>query len=207
MATKATNKGNKNTEVIVGSAAIKLESAVKSILGAAQEVSNLDNRAAECTLKVSDLEDKIGSLESELKNQKAQNKFELDLQFKADKKSFVDVWMNENNMVYLPSIDLEDLKTKLSEATQEVNQTVSKAVNAATGALNKSHESDLKIRGLEYTTKEATNIATIDQLRSEVAIWKQQAEQWQKALDSERAARIETSKNSTVSQTFTGGGK
>lgn len=204
-ATISSKKGNKNTEIILGSAAIKLEAAVKSILGAAQEVSSLDSRAAECTLKVSDLEDQIGGLQSELSNQKAQNKFELDLQFKADKKSFAEMWLLENNMTYLPSNDLQDLKNKLAKATSEVSQTVNAAVGAATSSLNTKHEAELKMKGLEYQTSEATNLATISQLKAEVEIWKGQAASWQKALDAERTAGVERSKSGAIGTLNLGG--
>lgn len=201
----SSKKGNKNTEVIVGSAAIKLEAAVKSLLGAVQEVSSLDDKAAECTLKVSDLQDQIGGLQNQLANQKAQNEFELDLQYKADKRLFSEIWLNENNMTSIPSSDLQDLKNRLSKATMEVSQAVNSAVGAATTNLNNKHESELKMKDLEYKTSEATNLATISQLKAEVAIWKEQATSWQKALDSERSAGVERSKAGAIGTLNLGG--
>lgn len=201
------SKGNKNTEVILGSAALKIESAVKALLGATDEVSKIEARASECTLEVTNLEDQIGGLKQQLANDKNQNKLELELQYKADQRAFSEAWLRENSYSHLPTSELNDLKNRLSKATQEVDQTVSKAVGAVTGTMKAQHEAELKMKELEYKTNEATNIATLNQLRGEVAMWKQQAEQWQKALDSERQARIETSKNSAVTQNFGSNGK
>lgn len=204
MSTK-TNKGNKTTEIILGSAALKLEAAVKAISGAVEEVAKLDQKAGECTLTVSNLEDKIGGLKQDLANQQAQNKLELELQYKADQRSFAETWLSANNYAYLPSSELQDLKTKLVRATTEVDQTVAKAVASATGAMTTRFESEQKIKEMEYKTSEATNLATIQQLRSEVAVWKNQAEQWQKALDAERQAGVERQKASAIGTLNLGG--
>ena len=205
--TATKNKGNKNTEVILGSAALKLESAVKAILGATEEVGKIEARASECTLEVTNLEDQIGGLKQQLANDKNQNKLELELQYKADQRSFAQNWLQENGYSYLPSSELNNLKNDLAKATRDVDATVSKAVNSATSALNSAHESALKIKEMEYKTSEATNLATMKQLTSEVAMWKGQAEQWQKQLEAERAARVEASKNSAVSLNLGNNGK
>jgi predicted nucleic acid-binding Zn-ribbon protein len=204
---KTVSKGNKTTEVILGSAALKLESAVKALLGATEEVSKIEARASECTLEVTNLEDQIGGLKQQLVNDKNQNKLDLELQYKADQRSFATTWLQENSYTFLPAQELQDLKNKLSKATMEVDQTVNKAVSAATSALTSKHETELKMKDMEYKTSEATNLATIKQLQAEVAVWKNQAEQWQKALDNERQASISRAQASSITQNIGGNGK
>lgn len=191
-------KGNKTTELIIGSAAAKVEAAVKSLLNVAPEVAKLQTTINQSTLEVVNLEDKIGSLKQDYANKVAQNKIEIEQQFKADEKAFVDNWMRSNGMTCLPAADLSRMKTDLTEATQNVQETVNKAVNAATSAMKKDHDNATAMAKLEFEKKEADNKASIVQLTDKVEFLEEQVSYWKQALEEERKAGVERAKASSI---------
>jgi hypothetical protein len=196
--TKKVKAGNKTTEVIIGASASKLAVASKSIIAAVEELQKLEEVAATNSLKVVNLEDQIGSLQQELKNQKEQNKIELKNQYDIDRKSFVSAYLTENGFVMIEATNLTQLKTELETRNKEFNADVQKQVAIATSTQKKEFEATQKIAELEYEKKEANNIAELKQLQSEIKMWKDQAESWKDALAAERAAGVERSKASAV---------
>lgn len=191
-------KGNKTTEIIVGAAAMKLEGAVKGILAAVDEVTKLEVKAQETTLKVVDLEDKVGGLEQDLQNKIAQNKIEIKNQYETDKETFVSEYLHENNMTMVETPEFDRLSTLVRDAAQNEAAAVSKAVNAATGALKSAHESEKKVMELEYKTKEANNIAEMQQLKNQAKFMEEQVAHWKGALDDERKAGVERAKAASI---------
>ncbi len=199
--------GNKTTEIIVGAAASKLEYAVKGIQSAVIEVANLENKVGDYTLKIVNLEDQIGGLKQDLDNQKAQNKLELEISFKSDRASFVDIWLQENKFVTISQVELDKMKTDLNNATQNLKANIQEAVSAATSSMKSTHENEKKVLDLEYKTKEANNLAKIEQLESKVTFLSEQCEMWKDALEAERRAGIERSKYGAINTLNVGNGQ
>lgn len=191
-------KGNKTTELIIGAAAAKVEAAVKSLMNVAPEVEKLQTTIHQSTLEVVNLEDKIGGLKQDYQNKVAQNKIEIEQQFTADQKSFVDTWMKNNGMTCLPANDLNKMRTDLTEATQNVDKTVASAVNAATSAMKKDHDNATAMAKLEFEKKEADNKAAITQLTEKVKFLEEQVGYWKEALEEERKAGVERAKASSI---------
>lgn len=194
----AKKTGNKTTELIVGAAAQKLTGVLKGINEAISEVNKLDERAAECSLKVVDLEDKIGGLDQELVNKAAQNKIELKNQFETDKRSFVDQWLTENSMISISEDELDGWKTRATNAETKMEETVKKEVAIATNSLKSHFEAEKKVLDLEYKTKEANNIAEMNQLKAQNKFLEEQINHWKTALDEERKAGVERAKASSI---------
>ena len=189
-------KGNKTTEIIVGAAANKLSTAVKGLNSAIEEVGKLEVKAQDYTLQISDLEDKIGGLKQDLQNKVAQNKIELQQQYDTDKKAFAVKWLTENDMIFILNDELTKLKESLVEAQMNVEEKVSKAVGAATGALKSDYVNQLKLTTLEHEKKEADNSAKITQQESQIKFLNEQVVMWKTALEDERRASVERAKAS-----------
>lgn len=192
--TSPKNKGNKNTEIIVGTAAVKLSQAVKAITEAVIQVSHLDEKMQEGTLKVTDLEDKIGSLKQEFENRATQNKIDLQLQFDADKEGFAMTYLMSKSKVALPLTELNELEAKLETAIRDKDKEVSKAVGIATGKMESDHKNEIALKDLNYQMKEANNLAELAQCRKECTFLEGQVTHWQKALEAERLAGVERAK-------------
>lgn len=203
---KAAKKvGNKTTEIIVGTAALKLGSALTNLSSAMTEVAKLGDTAQEMTLKVSDLEDKIGGLQQDLKNKTEQNKIELKNQYEADKKAYVDGWCKENGVVVVVENDYKTLQTDLVTATQKVEETVKKEVAKAVAIETAKAANDLKIAKLEAEKTQASNVAEIAQLKNQIAFMEKTNKMLEDSLTEERKASIERAKASAISTLNIGG--
>jgi hypothetical protein len=201
----APKKGTKTTELIIGAAANKLSTAVLQMNTAIGEVTKLQQLAQDNTIIIVDLEDKIGALKQELENQMAQNKLNLELAFKSNKALFAAEWMSENNLASISTFELHNLKVDLENATSKMEDTVKREVGIITSRMKSEHENEKKVLMLEHEKKEANNLAELNQLRTQVTMWKEQADMWQKALDAERQAGIERAKASSIGTLNIGG--
>jgi molecular chaperone GrpE (heat shock protein) len=190
--------GNKTTEIIVGTAVSKLTTVVKGINDAVQEVNKLETRIQDGTLKVTDLEDKIGGLEQDFKNKVAQSKIELEQAYTANRESFVGQFLAEKKMAMIPSKELGDLQLKLEEATSKVEDAVSKAVGIATGTMKSAHANEIKIANLEHEKKEANNMAEITQLKAQNKFLEDQVSHWKNMLDAQVKAETERAKYGAI---------
>lgn len=177
--------GNKTTELIIGTAASRMGTAIKTLLTVVPEIEKLDQTILNSTLKVTALEDQIGGLELDLKNKTAQNKIELQQSYDTDRKTFIDKWLKENDFELIVPKDLQDLKTNLAIATDKVDETVQKAVHAATNSLKQQHINDMKIKDLELEKKEAANTAELAQLKSQNKFLEEQVTHWKNMLTSQ----------------------
>lgn len=196
--TKAPVKGNKTTEIVLGSAAMKLSSAVTAVLAAVEVVKGLDEKAQDSTLLVTNLEDKIGGLEQDYKNKVAQSKIELQQAYESDKESFVDLYLKQKNLQTINSTELEELNNKVTKFDQILADTVSKEVGKAVGIEKSNSASALKVATLEFTAKEAQNTAEITQLKNQVTFMTEQVTMWKTALEDERKAGVERAKAGSI---------
>src|ERR1044072_3651260 len=196
--------GNKTTELIIGSAASKLQTAVNGLNTAILEVSKLETRAHEGTLKITDLEDKIGGLQQDLKNKEAQNKIDLQLSYDSDRKAFVDKWMQENGMTAIKLTDLQNLNSELTQIKDKFDSNVKAEVAKAEAIAKAKHEQESKIKDLEHTSKEAENKAKISQLEDKVSFLEEQVNSWKDALNAERTASVERAKASQIQNLHVG---
>lgn len=189
----------RNTEIVLGSAAVKIAAGVKSLNEAVSLVNTLEQKAQDQTLIVVNLEDKIGGLEQDLKNKIAQNKIELDQAFTADQKSFVEKWMKENNMTCILVTDLNKLRTDLTAATTDVDKQIAKAVAIAENSLKAAHLNEMKIKELELSNKEANNTAKIAQLEAQNTFLQEQIDSYKEMLETQMKNETERAKYGQIS--------
>lgn len=197
--------GNKTTEIIIGTAATKLTAGLSSFSSVIDTINKLPEVVGEYTLKVTDLEDKIGGLDQEFKNKVAQNQIEIKQAFERDKESFVSGWLQSKGLETISSTEA----TQLREAVANADANLEAAVKAAEGratAIEKSNSANaLKIANLEHEKKEADNTATIKQLQQQNQFLEQQMKNLQSLLDSQMKNETERAKYAQISTLNIGG--
>lgn len=190
--------GNKNTEIIVGSAAAKLAQGVKFFNEVKDVIPKLEDQIEEKVLKITDLENRIEDLNQDLNNKKAQNKFELELAYKTDKKALAQQYLNENSLIEISEEEYVDLETKYSTLKAEFDKEVSAATGKLKGILNAEFDNKVKVAELEYRAKEADNVASLKQKDTEIQSLKEQIKSLQKMIEDNRAAEVERAKASSI---------
>ncbi len=195
---KSVSKGNKTTEIIVGAAVAKLTGAIVSLNTVVAEVGKLEQKASDGILKVSDLEDKIGGLEQDLKNKTAQSKIELEQAYNSNKENFVGQYLAEKKLTAVDSMEYGQLQVKLEEATKNVADTVKAEVGKAVGIEQNNSKNALAIQKLEFEKVQAQSTAQLSQSASQITFLEAQVKMWKDALDAERAAGVERAKASSI---------
>lgn len=197
-------KGTAKTEAIIGTAATKLAAAVKSITEAASTAVQLEGQLTDYNLKVSDLEGKIGSLETEYSQKKAEKEFQLGLDYKTDRQKFAEAFLKENNMVAIVVEEDTKLRTEFNALKSEFDQKVNAEIGKARGIMENQYKNQVALNEAEYKAKEAQNLATINQLKAQLEFSEKQAELWKTSLDEERKAGVERAKASAIGQLTVG---
>lgn len=198
-------KGNKTTEIIIGAGAAKLATAVAALSTVVEVINRLPETVQENVLKVTDLEDKIGALKQDLENKTAQNKIELQQSYDADRKTFVDKWLNEESMVAVDSSEYREMEEKLEKVEETLNRTVTTEVAKAVNIEKNNSAGALRILQLEHEKKEAANVAEIAQLKNQNKFLEEQMGFWKTALDEERKAGTERAKAASINTLNVGG--
>lgn len=198
-------KGNKTTEIVIGSGAAKLQSAVNSLLGVVEVINQLPAKAQENLLLVSDLEDKIGGLKTDLANNIAQNKIELQQAYDRDTQTFVDQFLKENALVTISSEEVRNLRENVQNAAAHLETAVKAAEARATGIEKSNSANELKIQKLEHEKKEAANQAEIAQLKQQNAFLETQMKNLQTMMETQMKNETERAKYGQISTLNVGG--
>lgn len=205
--TAAAKKGNKTTELVVGAAASRIENAVKALLSVSPEIGKLTVIAQESTLKVADLEDKIGGLKQDYENKSAQAKIELQQAYDSNREAFAQKWLAEKGLISIARLDLASLEGDLADATQKVDEKVAKAVGAATSSMKKDHEQALAISKLEMEKLQASNAAEIVQLKNQNTFLVDQVNHWKTMLETQQKNETERAKYGQIGTMNVGTGQ
>lgn len=200
-----TVKGNKTTEVVVGTAANKLAQALTGITTAVDSLKDFQEKIDQNTLKIVEQEDRMLNLEQDLKNKVAQNKIELNIQYQTDKKVFIDNYLQSEGLVAVSADTLTNLQTKLQKTIDEVEQSIKSEVGKAVGIERAKSTSDLKVAELEHKNALVANQSEIAQLKSQNSFLMEQVESWRNQLNSERSAATERAKASSIGSVNIGG--
>lgn len=197
-AKKATVKGNKQTEVVIGQAAAKLAAGVKAFKDASEVVTKLEERVNTATLEATNLETKISDLKQDFDNKANQQKIELQQQYETNRLGFITSYTTEKGLTLVPSTEYHKLQNDLNAARTDVESQIVAAVGKAVGIEKSNGANALRVAQLEHEKKEASNIAEINQLKGQVEFLKEQANMWKTALDSEREAGVKRAQASAV---------
>lgn len=205
---KGPRKGNKTTELIVGTAALKMQTASKNLNDAMVHAMKMTEVLETTTLKVSDMEQKIEDLAVEYGKRKSQAEFDLELEFKTNEKRFAENYLTSNNLLAVSNEEYNGLRDKYTILQQEFEQKLNAEINKSKGILENNYNNATKLKEAEFTAKEAQNAARITSLESQLTAAISQADQWRTALDDERKAGVQRAQASAVGNiNVTGPGK
>lgn len=181
MSTK--KSGNKTTELIIGAGITKLGTAITTVKAVVAEFDKLETLAEEQSLRIVNAEEQLAQLAVELKNRKAQNEIEIVQAYDSKQKTFVEQYLQENQLVMVEQDDFDKLLERAEKKDEEVKKQTNEAVNAATGSMDRHHKSEIAILKLEHEKKEAGNTAKIDQLTSQISFLEGQVAHWKGMLE------------------------
>lgn len=198
-------RGTKNTEIILGSAASRLETGLRSLIGVVESVAKLEEKINDNTLLIVDQEAKITAKEIELKNIISQNKIEQQQAYEVNREGFVRIWLTEKGFEIIKTIDLSQLKTELTSAKTDTETQVKREVAIVTNTLTRNHESAKKEYELEFRAKEAQNVAALAQKDEKIKFLEEQVASWKNALDDEREAGVKRAQASQIQNLNVGG--
>lgn len=191
-------KGNKTTEMVIGTAAGKLSAAIAGMDLAYKQLNDFQSKIDANTLKIVEQEEKMSLLEQDLKNKSAQNKIDLNIQYQNDRKQFIDNYTSENNLEIVEEGTLLNLQTKLQTTIQEVEQSIKSEVGKAIGIERSKSASDLRVAELEHKNALVANQSEITQLQAQNKFLTEQVQSWREQLNSEREAATERAKASSI---------
>lgn len=198
----STPRGTQRSEVILGSASVKIGASIKALTEMFGEVGKLDSQIEENVLIITDQESKIAELSITLKNNIAQNKIELAQAYSSDKEAFVTQWLKDNSKVALDESELDELREALSNAEKVKENEIQKAVHAATGAITRNFEASKKEYELTFKAQEAENKAALGTKDEKIKFLEEQVASWKKALENEQEAGIKRAQAGAIQQTI-----
>ncbi len=190
--------GTHKTEVIIGAAANKLSKAVADARAAIEAATGLEAVIEENTIKVSDLENKIASLETSYAQKKSEQEFNLDMEFKTNQKKFVEDFLRSENLVSVPKDKYEGQVSELEALKANMDQKIATEVAKVASSKDAQLKSEKALMESEYKAREAGNLAKIESLEERLEFANQQTKMWKEALDAERTAGVDRAKASAV---------
>lgn len=178
--------GNTKTEVIIGKASAELSKGLSALSNAVEKVNSLNDIVEQQTLKVTNLDNQIEELEQRKANIMAQNEIEIENHFASKTAERVGKYLSDNNLISIDSDKYDAEKKEAEDLRIDFNKKLQSGIAAATVSLNKEHENALKVKELEYSSKEASNIAKITQLEEKVTFLQDQIHTYKSELASAR---------------------
>lgn len=182
----APKTGNKQTETVIGSAAASLTKVLSEINKAMDSVPALDNLLQEKSLKIVDVDSKIKDLELEFQQRSAENKFNINLAYKNDQKSFIQSYVQENQLALISADEYNNIKLELSSLKAEFDNNLRKELARQEAILNNSHKKELEIFELKNRTESASNTAELSQKDKEIHFLNEQISSLRKEVDAQR---------------------
>jgi len=182
--------GNKSSEMIIGMAASKLSSAVTQLIAAAAVVSTFEEKVKEGTLQIGNMEDQIGTLQQDFVNKKAQIQIDIQLVYDANRESFAQKWLAENNLVTIGGNELANLQNELQMAKENTDNAVKKEVAIVTNRLTSDAKNVADLAVMQHKMNEANNNAKITNLEEKCKFLEGQVASYTLQLNAEREAGI-----------------
>jgi hypothetical protein len=191
-------KANANTEIVLGQAAQQITKAVNELNNATSTVNQLASRAEELTLQVANKEEAIQSLTIEYGERERQLNVNMELSFKANTNKVVNEHLASINSVSIPSSELNQLRSDLSEARSNTEAQVKREVTEIATKLKTQYENEIKLIHSENKAIAAENAAKMGSLSSQNTFLEGQVVKLYAQLDAERNAGIERAKAGSV---------
>jgi hypothetical protein len=191
-------KGTPKTEAIVGAGVAKLEKLIQDATKIGSQFGELVKLSEEQSLKIAEAEQRLIDINTQAIELRRKQSVENEIAYQENKGEFVRQYLASKNLVPVSQQEYNDLTNEVTRLKADQVKEISKAEAIIGNTLKRNYEQDLKLKEQEYIAKEATNTATINQLKEKVTFLEGQVINWKQQLDAERTASVERAKASSV---------
>ena len=188
-------KQNANTNLKV---LTKTGRAAKALVTASENLSKVVLSIGSFTAEVNDIVEQIDIKQGELSqldgvyaDKLRQHKIELKFKIQENENAELNILLNNRGLVAVSEDKVDSLEKQITDLTAGQEKAVASEVNKVKAVLNSEHMNAIKIKDLEHSNATAKVNAELESANAKIKYLEDALETANKALDAERAARIE----------------
>ncbi len=210
MAENATKRpaktGTAKTEVIIGTAAGKMLAATRALTDAFAQSEKIVTLLEENSLKIADSEDKLAGLKTEYERTKAEQDFQLNLEYKTNEAEFANRYLQANGKVAVDHDTFNELKEDHDKLKRDFKSQLATETAIVKSQLEKDYASQKALDAANNGLKEAENVARIKSLETQLTAANNMVDVWKGQLEAERNAGIKRAEASQIGTLNVGAG-
>lgn len=195
--------GNTTTEVLIGSAASKLETAVKSLLSSIDSITDMERKSEQLTLLIVNKEQQIEELDSIYKQKEDTKKYELDLFSKQYPEQLLESYLNNTNQVVLSKRAYNELVSTSKEFDTKLKQ----EMGSLEGVLTERFNNELKTNVLMNEKTNAELAAKLQQKDSEISLYQHTISRLEQEIKDARELTRSVAESGKIGSINLAGGK
>lgn len=195
--------GNTTTEVLIGSAASKLETAVKSLLSSMDSITDMERKSEQLTLLIVNKEQQIEELDSIYKQKEDTKKYELDLFSKQYPEQLLESYLNNTNQVVLSKRAYNELVSTSKEFDTKLKQ----EIGSLEGVLTERFNNELKTNALMNEKTNAELAAKLQQKDSEISLYQHTISRLEQEIKDARELTRSVAESGKIGSINLAGGK
>lgn len=172
--------------------------AAKALVTASENLSKVVLSIGSFTAEVNDIVEQIDIKQGELSqldgvyaDKLRQHKIELKFKIQENENAELNILLNNRGLVAVSEDKVDSLEKQLTDLTAGQEKAVTSEVNKVKAVLNSEHMNAIKIKDLEHSNATAKVNAELESANAKIKYLEDALETANKALDAERAARIE----------------
>lgn len=185
-----TKSGTAKTETIIGTAATKLNVALKSVIEATAKMAQLTEVSDTLTSQIADKEGKLAALDVQFAEKQRAFEVQLKLDMQDNTASVVTTYLASTGKVAVDKGTYDELQAEMKLLLADNKSEIDKAVAVATNSMKSRHESDMALKEAQFKMQEASNTAKIQSLQEQIVALTKDRDMWKASLDAEREAGI-----------------
>lgn len=198
-------KGTAKTEMVIGTAAAKLSAASKAVLEAFSQSEKLVEIMDENALRIAHQEEQITNLAADYERAKAENDFNLQMEYRQGENEFAKGYLEKNDLVAVPNDEYTGLKDKYNTLKKDFDNKLATETAINRNTLEKEYNNQRNLDAANAKADAATKDATITQLNAQLMSAIETAASWKAQLEAQRAAETERAKHSQIGTLNLGG--
>lgn len=172
--------------------------AAKALVTASENLSKVVLSIGSFTAEVNDIVEQIDIKQGELSqldgvyaDKLRQHKIELKFKIQENENAELNILLNNRGLVAVSEDKVDSLEKQITDLTAGQEKAVASEVNKVKAVLNSEHMNAIKIKDLEHSNTTAKVNAELESANAKIKYLEDALETANKALDAERAARIE----------------
>lgn len=196
---KVLTETGRATKALV-TASENLAKVVLSVTAFTQEVNEI---AEQIEVKTGEL----SLLDSQYADKLRQHKIDFKFKIQENEEEELQTLLDSRGLVAVAGDKVTSLENQISELTSGQDKIISSEVAKAKAVLSSEHSNAIKVKDLEYAASTAKTNADLNAANAKIDFLEAALETANKALDAERAARIEIASNASQPTINVGNGK